>query len=90
MVRKAPQQSSKQFELGTIKTGLDKHKWIVVSKNGGGKRWKSLEKIDQNGGWFGRIQLGPIIWGDKVCRMENNKINCHTTWKIDWNWFYGK
>ena len=91
MVRKAPRQISKSFKLGTIKNGLDNNQWIVVSKKGGGKRWKLLEKLNQTGGWwFGRIQIGPFIWGDQVCKMENGKLKCYTTWRIDWNWFLGK
>ena len=91
MVRKAPSKSSKSFKLGTIKTGVDKKQWIVVSIKGGGKRWKLLDKLNQTGGlWFGTAQIGPIIWGDEVCRIEDSKHKCHSTWRINWSWFLGK
>ena len=84
MVRKAPIKSSKSFKLGTIKTGLDKKQWIVVSTKGGGKRWKSLGKVNHTGG---RIQVGPFIWGDKIYNPKTHKWD--TTWKIDWSLFFG-
>jgi len=39
-VRKSPQQSATLYSIGTIKSGLDGNKWIIVKTSTGVKRWK--------------------------------------------------
>lgn len=41
-LRPSPSQSATQFNLGTIKTGNDKKKWIVTKNKNGVKKWTKI------------------------------------------------
>ncbi len=46
--RKAPKTSAKEFNMNTIKKGLDKNNYIVAKKTNGVKYWKKLNKVEKN------------------------------------------
>lgn len=39
IMRKCPEQQAKNFEVGTVKVGLDGNKWIVMEIKNGVRRW---------------------------------------------------
>lgn len=46
--RQAPKTPAKEFNMNTIKKGLDKNNYIVAKKTNGTKYWKKLTKVEKN------------------------------------------
>lgn len=46
--KQAPKTPAKQFNMNTIKKGLDKNNYIVAKKTNGVKYWKKLTKVEKN------------------------------------------
>ena len=46
--RLAPNKPAKEFNMNTIKVGLDKNKYIVAKKTNGTKYWKKLTKVEKD------------------------------------------
>lgn len=46
--RQAPKTPAKEFNMNTIKKGLDKNNYIVAKKTNGVKYWKKLTKVEKN------------------------------------------
>ena len=42
-IRKCPEKLAKEFNLKTIKTGIDGKKWIVIKRKDSKKAWKRYE-----------------------------------------------
>lgn len=45
--RPSPSESATLFKVGTIKTGNDGNKWIIVENNNGVKRWQKYKIINK-------------------------------------------
>ena len=46
--RQAPKTPAKEFNMNTIKKGLDKNNYIVAKKTNGVKYWKKLSKEEKS------------------------------------------
>ena len=73
MTRKSPQDPAKNFNMKTVKKGVDNKEYIVAKKNNGVKYWKILKPLEKKCNKLFKNKLSTNLGEYKKGRFQNYK-----------------
>lgn len=73
MTRKSPQDPAKNFNMKTVKKGVDNKEYIVAKKSNGVKYWKILKPLEKKCNKLFKNKLSTNLGEYKKGRFQNYK-----------------
>lgn len=73
MTRKSPEEPAKNFNMKTVKKGIDNKEYIVAKKTNGVKYWKILKPLEKKCNKLFKNKLSTNLGEYKKGRFQNYK-----------------